>query len=174
MNQIEKRAQELKYAVAAIGGKSLPTKAPRAITFVSRTESSPARDGAPGKDAVIDHEEIYQKVLERIKKEKSLVVSDLSDGQAFLFNGTKYKTHEMMHGGSSGAASGTQVVGEVVSGSGTAWTLAHAPTAGTLAIYGAGPRLKGGGADYTQVGTAVTTVNSFSTGDLLADYSYVS
>lgn len=125
MNTTEKRAKELSRAVSALGihprPKPTPKKPPsldflnsltgltipkkklvKPFSFVARVEGGVrGTDGAPGKDAVVDHEEIYQKVLDRFKKEKSLVVSDLKDGQAFVFNNTKYQTSEMMHGGGS-------------------------------------------------------------------------
>jgi hypothetical protein len=69
--------------------------------------------------------------------------------------------------------SGTAVYNEVVSGSGTSFTLAHTPVAGSLRLYGAGQRLtSGAGNDYTLSGAVITTVNSYSASALLADYSY--
>lgn len=60
---------------------------------------------------------------------------------------------------------------EVVSGSGTSWTLAHTPVVGSVHVYGSGVRLTpGAGNDYTISGTTITTVNSYSAGQLLADY----
>lgn len=170
MNQTEKRARELSFAVRAISNKPLPSKAPRAITFVSRIESSPAERGEDGVSPIIDHEEIYQKVLERIKKDKSLVVSDLKDGQAFVFNNTKYQTHEMMHGGSASGTIPSFTTNEVVAGSGTAWTLAATPTAGSVTLFGNGQYLTPGGVDYTISGASITTVNSFVAGTIVANY----
>lgn len=69
------------------------------------------------------------------------------------------------------AGTGTQVLNEVVSGSGTAWTLAHTPTATGVALYANGQRLMLT-TDYSIVGTAITTVLSWSAGTLIADYSY--
>lgn len=71
---------------------------------------------------------------------------------------------------SGGGSSGTSVVGEVVSGSGTAWTLAHAPTNG-VALFVNGQRLQLT-TDYSIVTTAITTVLSWTAGTMLADYSY--
>lgn len=170
LSETEKRAKSLSAAVRAIGGRPLPKDAPRAITFISRQETTPAQDGAPGKDAVIDHEEIYQKVLERIKKDKSLVVSDLKDGQAFLFNNTKYQTHEMMHGAGATATTVTFTNNEVVAGSGTAWTLTATPTAGSVTLFGNGQYLTPGGVDYTISVANITTVNSFVAGTIVANY----
>jgi len=68
-------------------------------------------------------------------------------------------------------SSGTQVVNEVVSGSGTSWTLAHTPTTGTLALYANGQRLTPT-VDYSLSGANITTVLAWSAGTLLADYLY--
>lgn len=69
------------------------------------------------------------------------------------------------------AGAGTQVLNEVVSGSGTAWTLAHTPTTVGVALYANGQRLTPT-VDYTRTTTSITTVLSWSTGTLLADYLY--
>lgn len=68
---------------------------------------------------------------------------------------------------------GTPVLNEVVSGSGTSWTLANTPVSGSVKLYGAGARLTpGAGNDYTISGATITTVNSYSAGQLLCDYNY--
>jgi hypothetical protein len=55
--------------------------------------------------------------------------------------------------------------------SGTSWTLASTPLVGTEHIFAGGARLTpGAGNDYTISGTAITTVASYPTGALLADY----
>lgn len=72
---------------------------------------------------------------------------------------------------STGGGGGTFVNNEIVSGSGTSWTLASTPLVGTEHIYANGLRLTpGAGNDYTISGTAITTANSYSAGALLADY----
>jgi hypothetical protein len=61
---------------------------------------------------------------------------------------------------------------EIVSGDGTSWTLENTPAAGTVTLYGAGVRLTPGvGNDYAIAGADITTVNSYSAGELLADYT---
>ena len=65
----------------------------------------------------------------------------------------------------------TQVLNEVVSGSGTSWTLAHTPNATGIALYANGQRLAPT-VDYTLSVAAITTVLSWSAGTLLADYQY--
>lgn len=67
--------------------------------------------------------------------------------------------------------SGTFITNEVVSGSGTSWTLAHTPTSGSVAVYGDGIRLNpGAGNDYTISSAAITTAQSYTL--ILADYRY--
>lgn len=67
---------------------------------------------------------------------------------------------------------GTPVNNEVVSGSGTTWTLAHIPLVGIQHIYANGQRLTPGGVDYTISGATITTIVSFVAGTVLADYEY--
>src|SRR5437016_2831353 len=64
------------------------------------------------------------------------------------------------------------IVGEIVSGSGTSWTLAYAPVANSVALYAGGVRITPGvGNDYSIVGLAITTFASYSAGQLTADYT---
>lgn len=71
----------------------------------------------------------------------------------------------------SGIVVNSFVYNEIVSGSGTAWTLAHTPVLGTQAVYANGQRLTPGvGQDYTITGSAITTALSWSSGTVLADY----
>lgn len=63
--------------------------------------------------------------------------------------------------------------GEAVSGSGTAFTLAHAPIANTLQLFRGGARITVAGGDYTIVSAAITLTVALETGNTLsADYSY--
>lgn len=63
------------------------------------------------------------------------------------------------------------VYNEVVSGSGTSWTLANTPVLGFQAIYANGQRLIPT-VDYSITGAAITTVDSWATGTVLADYQH--
>lgn len=69
------------------------------------------------------------------------------------------------------AGYGTPVLNEVVSGSGTAWTLAHTPNSTGVQLYANGQRLIPT-VDYTLTGASITTVQSWVAGTLLADYGY--
>lgn len=120
----------------------------------------------------LDEDAMYQKFVKRIQKERPIDVSHLKNAESFIFGKKKYKIEELMRGsGGTGGASGTSVYGEVVAGSGTAWTLASAPTAGTLRLYANGQRLTVT-VDYTQTGTSITTLTGWAVGTLLADYSH--
>lgn len=70
-----------------------------------------------------------------------------------------------------GGGGNTFVYNEVVSGSGTSWTLAATPIAGLQAIFANGQRLTPT-VDYSITNAAITTVLSWSAGTLLADYQH--
>lgn len=120
------------------------------------------------------------KVMKKLPEVDRIEVQDIRNAQSFLYGGRniptkEYKIEELMRGGGgTGGSSGTQVWGEVPTGSGTTFTLAHAPTAGTLRLYRGGSRqLIGVGNDYTLSGVTITFFASVSAGEnLQADYSY--
>jgi hypothetical protein len=67
---------------------------------------------------------------------------------------------------------GVPVENEVVSGSGTSWTLANTPVSGSVKLY-AGTRLNPNltpTPDFTISGTSITTASSYPAGALTADY----
>lgn len=69
------------------------------------------------------------------------------------------------------AGLGTQVLNEVVSGSGTSWTLAHTPNSAGVALYANGQRLTPT-TDYTLAVATITTSLSWVAGTVIADYQY--
>jgi len=82
-------------------------------------------------------------------------------------------TNQVVYVNSSGdPTGGNMVTGETVSGNGTSFTLAYTPVTGTLAIYANGQRLSVATGDYTVSGKNINTANSWSTGNILADYIY--
>lgn len=178
VSPIEQRAKELGMAVKAIsGGQFTKKEREKPFTFVTRVEGGTRGEkGEPGVSPIVDHEDIYNKVLERLKKEKSLVISDLKDGQAFVFNNTKYGTHEMMHGG--GSSSGSFADGETPAGtinsSNKIFTLAHVPSpASSLQLYLNGALQQSAGGDYTLSSLTITFNSAPLTGSiLLAWYRY--
>lgn len=73
----------------------------------------------------------------------------------------------------SGGGSSAFTNNEVVLGSGTSWTLAGTPLSGTVKLFAQGVRLYPGSDPnfgYSITGTAITTEQSYSAGDLIADY----
>lgn len=65
----------------------------------------------------------------------------------------------------------TFVENEIVSGSGTTFTLANTPIALSVHVFANGQRLTlGAGNDYTISGSVITTANSWSAGSIVADY----
>jgi len=67
------------------------------------------------------------------------------------------------------------ITGEIVSGSGTSFTLAQTPVPNSVALYAGGIRLTPGvGNDYSINGIAITPFNSYSAGQLTADYTPLS
>lgn len=69
----------------------------------------------------------------------------------------------------TGSSSGAFVNNEIIAGSGTSWTLSSVPVSNTQQIYANGQRLTPT-IDYSIVSQAITTVGSWTTGTLLADY----
>lgn len=88
---------------------------------------------------------------------------DYTTGITATYSGNGRITLSAVSGGA------TFVENEVISGSGTGFTLAGTPIAGSVKIYALGQRLVLT-TDYSISGTAVTTVSSWSAGDLIADY----
>ena len=71
------------------------------------------------------------------------------------------------------AAGGSPIYNEIVSGTGTTWTLADTPITGTVQLYANGQRLiPGVSNDYTISGATITTASSWATGTVLADYHH--
>ena len=83
----------------------------------------------------------------------------------------KWTSRPMFGGGYSKiAADSHDVPNEVVAGSGTSWTLSHIPSpSNSLKLYALGVRLPLT-IKYTISGASITTVDSYSTGELLADF----
>jgi len=146
-----------------------------------------------GKDAVINEDALIERLIEKLKTDKTLTQEHIGGLKEEI---SSYR-HQMamkqagQHGGgdtvvagtnititsnpngtktiSSGAV-GTAVYNEVVAGSGTSWTLAGVPATGTLRLYANGQRLTIT-VDYTLAGAVITTLTSWVSGTLLADYS---
>lgn len=92
-------------------------------------------------------------------------VSGITTGQSIKWDGLRWIPFTPVGGGS------TSVYNEAPSGSGTSWTLAHTPDANTLRLYANGQRLIPT-TDYSLSGATITTVLSWNSGTLTADYNY--
>ena len=110
------------------------------------------------------------KIVEIIVKKKLLKVSNLKDYEQFIFAGKKYKISELMHGGGGvGTTGGTPIDNEVVAGDTNTFTLANTPILGSEHLFGLGQRLTLT-VDYSITGAVITTVNPWSSGQIIADY----
>lgn len=129
------------------------------------------KDGDPGKDATVDEDRIVSQLISRLQKEKPLDISHIRNAQTFIKDGVKYKVEELMRGAGGSSGSGSFTYNEVVSGSGTAWTLVAAPINNSLRLFANGQRLTPT-IDYSLSGSSITTVDSWTAGTILADYQY--
>jgi hypothetical protein len=109
----------------------------------------------------------------------TLTITRAQEGTSASSKNTVSKTYSLVLGITAKMISdlaaqtgnGVPVENEVVSGSGTSWTLANTPVSGSVKLYAGGVRITpGAGNDYTISGTAITTTASYSTGALIADY----
>ena len=107
---------------------------------------------------------LTEKELEKILSKRKFSVKNIADLEPRLNN---LRTDMRWHGG--GMSTGKFISGEVVSGSGTSWALAHSPQL-FIGLYSQGQRLSTARGDYTISDSIITTVNSWSAGDLEADY----
>lgn len=159
-------------------------------------------NGKPGADAVLDHDQVAQKVVDLIK-EKQMINMDHIDGigkqmERYWRNVMAKSKSPVIGGGgdtvvagtgititkdgngrstiSSLSAPGTAVYEEIPSDSGNHinFTLAHTPIAGTFRLYRGGNRQQSGvSKDYTISGSTLTLTNALTTGELLiCDYEY--
>lgn len=145
----------------------------------------------------INHDDIADKVVGIIVEKKKLKVEHITDlfgkvtdHASTMFN--RFVARGSLRGGgdvvtagsnvtittnadgkkviaSTGGSGGNFTENEVVAGSGTAFTLAATPTAGSVKLYALGQRIVLA-TDYSIVGTAITTVSSWSAGQIVADY----
>lgn len=144
--------------------------------------------GEKGQDAVIDDSvvaKVSQAIDERIRP---TIIKQFGGGNTrpldLLINGVSYGGVREINIAGSGVAGeiingvmtitiagggNAMVDNEVVSGSGTSFTLSQTPIAGTEHLFALGQRLRLT-TDYTITGTSITTVSSWSVGDLTADY----
>lgn len=125
----------------------------------------------------VDADALYSAFVARLQKEMPIDVSHIRNGASFLYKtrggkSIEIKNEELMHGGGTGTGpSSNSVYNEVVSGSGTAWTLANTPIVGTVRLFGAGQKLLPT-SNYTISGASITTIDSWPAGAISADYNF--
>ena len=109
----------------------------------------------------------------------TLTITRAQEGTSAANHNTGAKTYSLVLGPTAkvitdlwaALGGGTPVENEVVSGSGTSWTLANTPVSGSVKLWAGGIRLTpGAGNDYTISGSTITTASSYSAGALIADY----
>ncbi len=190
MTELERRAKMLSSAVRNLGTSTKPSLSERA-GIVATQRGIPNIKGADGytpkrgvdyftkedidalKKELLDPAHIKEIItqMKKLPEAHRLEISDIRNFQSFIFGGTKYGVHEMMHGGAASSSGTSSTYNEIVAGSGTAWTLSATPTVGTVTLFGNGQFLTPGGVDYTISGANITTINSFSAGQLVANYT---
>lgn len=106
--------------------------------------------------------------IDQNSRQGLVALSNANDG-AFVQLWADPTTHRLLVD-SSGGGGASFKDNEVVSGSGTSFTLAFTPVAGSQHIYGNGIRLTPT-VDYTISGTAITIIaGTYVAGAVLADY----
>ncbi len=144
-----------------------------------------------GKDAILDEEAILEKLRARIPAQTTrvgwgahpLVIAQSGTikekvARHINFKGTGVSSVVRNADGTvdvtitaGGAGGATQVYNEVVSGNTQTFTLANTPDTGTLRVYAQGQRLLPT-QDYTLAGAIITTVDTWTTGQISADYAF--
>lgn len=129
-----------------------------------------AIEGTAGKDAVIDQDSLVDTIIEKIRKDKALDVSDIRNFQSFVYGGTKYKVSELMHGGSSSSGA-TTLVAETPTGtvddSNVTFTVTHEP----LYIVVNGAQYAVGTGTYSSYAAGTITLSSaVGTGGFIRSY----
>ncbi len=166
----------------------------REIEQIAKIASTMVRSPKNGKDAEIDGEKLLH-LFTNLPEGKKLSTKHI-DGLEQTLNAFKNQLGRgYLHGGgdtvgagsgvtitivngtkiiSATGSSGTSVIGEVVSFSGTSGTLANTPQAGTLRLFRGGSRQQSGaGNDYTLAVATITLAQAALTGEIfLADYTY--
>lgn len=64
------------------------------------------KDGTDGTSAVLNVDEVFDTFIKRIVKEKPIDISNIRNAESFMYQGTRYKFSELMHGAGSGGGGG--------------------------------------------------------------------
>lgn len=104
------------------------------------------------------------------KVQQPLALNFKGTGAPTITLGQNGVTHLDFPGGGS---SGTAVYDEIPTGSGTSFSIAHTPTAGTVRLFRGGARQSVANGDYSISGANITLITSLQSGETLtADYNY--
>lgn len=109
---------------------------------------------------------ISEEKLNEILTKKKFSTKNISDLENRL---NMLRSDVTRNYGGHGMSFHKEIAGEVVSGSGTSWTLANIPSL-FRGLYAQGQKLSVSRNDFTISGKSITTTNSWSAGDLEADY----
>lgn len=123
--------------------------------IVARIMSSmPTPKDGENATATIDEEQILEKLVKKLQKEKPLDISHIRNAQTFVKDGIRYKVEELMRGASGSSTGSTTpiVISGTVDDSNTSFTAASVPN--LVIINGASYR---NGHGVTISGTAITT-----------------
>lgn len=133
---------------------------------VDGKDGKPGRNGKDGKDGkdgeaalAVNQEKLVTTIIEKIRKDKALDVSDIRNFQSFVYKGTKYGVSELMHGGSSSSGATTLVVETpvgAVDDSNTTFTVTHTP----LYIVVNGSQYTVGTGTFTSYAAGTITLSS--------------
>lgn len=138
--------------------------------------------GDAGKDAIVDLDDVFETFVERIRKEKSIDISQVRNANSFIFGGKRYKIAELMHGGAGTTTAGKNVTTQylltaVQSGSDVTIALSqltHFATLDTLiAVYRNNvPQTEGASYNFTATPTTVTIFGADASEIYNLTYSY--
>jgi len=104
------------------------------------------------------------KLMRRLPEKDRIEIQDIRNASSFIFNGTRYKTEELMHGGSSGASSGLTILVATgtIDDSNVVFTFTQEPT--LININGAFYQKTGGAITWTYLAGTVTLSVPVGTG----------
>lgn len=130
----------------------------------------PGKDGKDGADARMSLEDIYDVFIERMIKEKPIDISQIRNAGSFIFQGTKYKTHELMHGGMAAGSAAVLTFEQpagVIDDSNVTFTVANEP----LFIVVNGAQYKVGNGKYASyAGGTITLTAGVGDGGFIESY----
>jgi len=154
-----------KYIIAELKSQMAPTKETDPMAIIDTIMNLPEGKRLP------------LRLIDGLEQTISALRNQLSKG--YLHGaGLSTVSHDTTLAGDGTPANPLTVLGggnfvdnEIVAGLATTFTLANTPVAGSVHVFAKGQRLTlGAGNDYTITSTVITTANTWSAGDIVADY----